>query len=323
MPMMCPKCRTSSQGRLECATCGTRLQFTARNPTAGDAAWQHTPLGRIVVGLLLSQGFALGLRMLWDSIVLDSQSIDVFTQLLCIQAVSAGCLFIAGLLTGAGQSYGFALGAIVGFTNSMILLGMQVAAGESLPQYLAIGQPIAQSLSGAMGGLVGSLIWRPLPVVKLAKPISEKNSPNAKGRKRSELFSGPIAWIRVLVGSAIVLAGAIFPTIVVKGLMNYTPLQIRSIEQTEFLTYEIAALAALLGALLAGVNTFNGIKQGLCVGLTSAAILFFIRLLDSKTSINEIVFTSGAVIGLTLVGGWFGCRLFPPVVTRRRKGIVY
>ncbi len=323
MPMMCPKCNTAHTRRTDCPACGTRLRVTGADVKTDGVAWQHTPLGRIVVGLLLSQGFALGLRMLKDSIFPEAQGTDEFTQIVWIQAVSGGCLFLAGMLTGAGQSFGFALGALVGFTNSLVLLGLQVAAGESLPEYLAISQPILHSFFGAFGGLVGSLIWRPLPVVRLAKPVADEKDPKHRTRRKAQLFSGPIAWLRVLVGSAIVVAGATFATLVVGVLYDYTPLRMSSIEQSQFMAYEIAALATLLGSCIAGVNTCNGAKQGLCVGLSSAAILFFIQLMNEQTEINQIVFTTAAILGLSVIGGWFGCRLFPPLAARKRKEIAY
>src|SRR5690348_11515271 len=67
MSMVCPQCHGSYSQRLHCPACNVRLEYrtgaSGRRPAlSGDRnAWQHTPWGRILIGLLLAQGLYYGL----------------------------------------------------------------------------------------------------------------------------------------------------------------------------------------------------------------------------------------------------------------------
>jgi hypothetical protein len=42
---------------------------------------------------------------------------------------------------------------------------------------------------------------------------------------------------------------------------------------------------------------------------------------DPKFTIESMIFTLSGIVILTLVGGWFGSRLFPPLIPgKRRRG---
>ena len=79
---------------------------------------------------------------------------------------------------------------------------------------------------------------------------------------------------------------------------------------------EIAALVSLLGASFAGATTPNGIKQGLCAGLGASVIVLGIKIVDPKFSLDWAVMHFGGVAIISLVGGWFGGQLFPPLSPR-------
>src|SRR5207253_2902153 len=74
MSMVCPQCASTFTQALQCPTCGVRLQYqlASRRSAAtlavpgADAApqWQHTPWGRIFVGVLLTQGLTYGMQLL-------------------------------------------------------------------------------------------------------------------------------------------------------------------------------------------------------------------------------------------------------------------
>ena len=76
MSMVCPECHGSFDQTLQCPTCNVRLQYRSGGrsagaaPAAGQGQWQNTPWGRIVVGILLSQGLGHGLQMLCTAGVL-------------------------------------------------------------------------------------------------------------------------------------------------------------------------------------------------------------------------------------------------------------
>ena len=69
MAMVCPKCGESFEQRWQCATCGVRLVYhPGERRSVGESLpasqWGQTPWGRILVGVILSQGLYYGLRQL-------------------------------------------------------------------------------------------------------------------------------------------------------------------------------------------------------------------------------------------------------------------
>jgi hypothetical protein len=94
--------------------------------------------------------------------------------------------------------------------------------------------------------------------------------------------------------------------------------------QAQLVTWEIAALALVAGGVLAGATTFNGLTQGLWVGIGSSTILFGIRLASSEMSFEFIVLTVISSLALALAGGWFGGQLLPPLYALpRRKRLLH
>ena len=73
------------------------------------------------------------------------------------------------------------------------------------------------------------------------------------------------------------------------------------------------------GRSLAGATTWNGTKQGLCVGIGAIALYVGFELANPKAGLEAMVFAIMCMLGLGLAGGWFGGHLFPPVDPRRRK----
>ena len=70
---------------------------------------------------------------------------------------------------------------------------------------------------------------------------------------------------------------------------------------------------------MAGSATSNGPKQGLFVGVTASMALVALQAQSPWT----VVLTVVSCFTLTLVGGWFGGQLFPPVqpiIRGRRVG---
>jgi hypothetical protein len=82
---------------------------------------------------------------------------------------------------------------------------------------------------------------------------------------------------------------------------------------------EMKALALLFAGALAGATTRNGVKQGFCVGLASTVIFIGIEMNYIESWLQMAGYTVLAVFSFSLVGGWFGSQLFPPVIPRRRQ----
>jgi hypothetical protein len=243
---------------------------------------------------------------------------------LLLQGIHALSLLIGGALTGAGQNRGVLFGSLLGLMNGLVFLLIQSGTGEAPTELAQFGQPILHLIFGAVGGLVGTLIWKPLPVVKMpALPQTPaKTSPPAQ--PKYDPFAGPICWVRVLTGIAVALGGVVWSRFILKWVVEASQgtLSIHSHTQAQLVCWEIGALATLIGAGWAGATTANGLKQGLCVGLGTSVLVIGIHLSNPKSVLETTLLMVVSILVLTLAGSWFGCQLFPPVAsTGRRKTI--
>ena len=93
--------------------------------------------------------------------------------------------------------------------------------------------------------------------------------------------------------------------------------QVESVPTGESSVYNISEMA---GGALAGATTFNGLSQGLWVGVGAGAIIFGLRSLKSGPSLELLIMTLASSLCLALVGSWFGSHLLPPAysVVRRK-----
>jgi hypothetical protein len=331
MSMVCPQCLGRFEQYLQCPKCGVPLAFpgSARNVVgiADDDRWQHSPWGRLVVGLLVTQGLAYGLRMLCDAGLLatsDEAERGVWSTLfgiILLQGLQGVSLLIGGALAGAGQTRGTSLGALLGILNGLVLLGIQYASGETVSQVLLYGTPILHMAFGALGGLIGSLIWRPLPTIVLATAPGEKRGTTARVNRSQPIFAGPVAWPRVVMGTAVVVAGVLWPKVILEFVLDASQgkMSLNSHMQAELVTWEITALFVAVGAGIAGAGTANGLKQGLCVAIGSLVILTPIQVTTTKFVLEHALFTAFTVVGLSLAGAWFARHLFPPVLANKPR----
>src|SRR5262249_51151079 len=147
--------------------------------------WQHTPWGRLLVGTLLAQGLAYGLKMLCTAGVLaavDDPSENVWATPIGTavwHSLQGFSLLASGALIGAGQPRAAFLGGVVGLLNSLLFLMIHHGSGEPLTELAMYGQPALHLASGALGGLLGGLVWKPLPALTMPTVSPE---PRHKGR---------------------------------------------------------------------------------------------------------------------------------------------
>jgi hypothetical protein len=333
MAMVCPQCKGSFEQALQCPSCGVRLLYQSRIRTAGgpglpaeDGQWQHTPWGRMLIGVLLAQGLAYGLQQFLTAGLLatgEGQATIWATLmgLLLLQGLQGLGVLIGGALTGAGQRRGLFFGAMLGLANGFVFLLIQRSGGGSVTEVDLYGQPLTHVAFGALGGLIGSLIWKPLPTLAVPGPAESKpKSPVPRGPFIPAL-AGPVAWVRVVVGSVIVIAGVFWPTLILSLVMQASQgqLSLDSRLQAQLLTWEIMGLFTLVGSGLAGATTSNGLKQGLCVGLTASIVLIGHRLGSGFIDVEQTAGVVVSILALTVAGGWFGGQLFPQVAPRRPR----
>ena len=333
MAMVCPQCTGAYEQRLECPTCGVRLQYALRGPRPKTqtvaARWQQTPWGRILIGLVLAQGLYFGLQHLLLGLVgiLNDQHLVQWTWtslsgLVFLQVVQVLTLIAGGMLAGCGQQRGVMLGALVGVWNGVLsvllepLVHPQFVPG--LTTLTLVGVPLVHIVFGTLGGWIGFTIWRP------ARPDAPADSGKAVRKAgvaatRRPLLAGRVAWFRVALGAVVAAAGYLTAAAVYNFLIDFSAGRLSSdgFWQDRVATWEIQALAILVGGAVAGYNTPNGSKQGACVGLLSAMFLMADLFGFNRATPEVAALTVVGCFCLCLFGGWFGSQLFPPVLEHR------
>jgi hypothetical protein len=290
--------------------------------------WQQTPWGRLFVGLLLAQGLYYVLHHLLTAGLLATREDEAnnvwatLTGLMLLQGLQVMSVLAAGLLTGAGQPRGLLFGSVVGVWNGVMFLLAQGWFGRPLTMMNMYGEPIIQAAFGALGGLIGSLIWKPSPML-LVPEVRRTPVPVAPTRERPSALAGPIAWTRVLTGITLAVGGIVWVNVIRDFILEASEgkLRINTHLQAELVTWEISALALLAGSALAGANTHNGLKQGLCVGIGTGIVLLGIRLAGNTFAPLPMLLNLVSMLALGMAGGWFGSQLLPPVhrVSRRKR----
>jgi hypothetical protein len=336
MPMVCPQCNGSFEQRWHCPSCGVRLTYQTQNSRVAQRVsaedvnrWQQTPWGRIFIGLLLAQGLYYSLRQLCTAGLLAASETgtgDVWNTLyglILLQGLQGVGLLVGGMLTGAGRRQGAFYGAVVGVWTGVISVVVASQTSMSMTPVALYGQPILHTAFGAVGGLLGTLIWRPLPALILAGDSRPARILTPKSRK-SSVLSGPVSWWRIIAGIAVAVGGSMWANVILELVLEGSEgrLTVDSHLQAQLVTFEIIAIALFGGGALSGATTANGIKQGLFVGLGVVAISTGIRMGMNKLQIESVFYSAFAAVALGIVGGWFGHHLFPPILRMgRSKGM--
>jgi hypothetical protein len=291
-----------------------------------DSQWQQTPWGKIVIGLILAQGLSFGLQQLLTAGFLASgDATDFWNTVLGVvlhHAVYAVSLLVGGALSGAGQRRGILYGALVGFVSGVISFMLQDHKSEAFSSILIYAEPLIHLATGAIGGGIGMLIWRPTPKL----PDLEGSSPTPVvlpgfGLALGNMFTGPVHLGRVCAGAFLIVIGVVWSSAILEFLLRASngSLALTSKLQAQLVSVELSALVALLGAGFAGATTRNGLKQGLCVGLGASAIVLGVQISNPKFALEAAIFTISGIVLVALVGGWFGGQLFPPLDPSKRK----
>lgn len=335
MAMVCPQCRVAHVQKLACPACGSRLQYVLlelsglryRRPNFNS--WRETPWGRLFVGLAL----ALGMNHVVGDFMMAAKLISIergqsalsgwLDSLVAMHALQIFSVFLAGLLTGAGQKRGAFYGAFVAFWSCVTF---QVLAGahygvNDLPARFA--ELLLLTSCGAAGGLTGSVGWRTTKTA--AVYLRPRSTSVRRPRPYRSGYAGPVAWMRVCMGIPLAVGGVVCAQSLREVLVDVGngKLVIESYFQADFVAWEISALAILAGSAFAGATCNNGLKQGLCVGIGTATALLGIRLANPHVSAGFLVATVVAAVCLSVTGGWFGSQLLPPVVRAARQRRVY
>ena len=334
MAMVCPQCAMSFEQRLRCPSCGARLLYDFRGPKPKPqpvSPWQQTPWGRILIGLILAQGLYFGLQHLIKGLleVLNGQGVLHWTWtsasgLVFLQIVQVVALTAGGVLAGGGQQRGVSLGALVGAWNGVLSVLLDPILHpdfiSALTPLAMLGVPLVHIVFGALGGWIGYSIWK--PVQPTLPPLAARHIRKAGvAHMRPSLFAGRVVWFRVALGAVFAAAGYMAAALIFNYIIDFGAGKLASdgLWQDRIVTWEIQALAILVGGGLAGYNTANGLKQGMFVGLASSVLLMTVLFGLSRMAPDQAALTVLGCFCLCLVGGWFGSQLFPPVLELRLR----
>jgi hypothetical protein len=333
MSMVCPQCNDAFEQRLSCPNCGVRLYYHSAggpvNRPNPNRRWQQSAIGRVLLGLVLAQGLWYGLGRLYTSFELVSKEQLSLNDsnpvvLIVLQGLQLLALLLGGLLAGAGHPAGEGIGAAVGLVNGLLCVVFQPIPGQGATTVALYSQPLLQAAVGALAGWIGRAVWKPLPSASPTRvtPAAKIGVPR---RPMASLFQGRVAWVRVAIGSIVAVVGSLSAALILEraiaagaprgGVAAYHDLMYL---QDRILTWEIKALALLFGGALAGINTRNGLKQGLCVGVVATLVLAGVLAAQGRATLPVLGGTALSALCLSLVGGWFGCQLLPPVLPSNR-----
>jgi ABC-type antimicrobial peptide transport system permease subunit len=321
----------SFEQALHCPTCGNALVYHAPRKAGFNYAelargWQHTDGGRFFIGIGLAQGLFYGLYLLLKSIFVaaygepfSSASMPPMTEVICVQALQLFGLVVGSVIAGVARRQAIVLGVYIGVANSILsyILGQWPIQAINTPLYFA--QPFIQIAVGAMGCIVSSLIWKPLAVVTL--PETPSRMAKKLGAKRPRVWkalAGPVSWLRVFIGVAVGISGCMTTRYILEAALNVSDkFSMDDTTQESMFLWALRAVALLLGGIVAGAGTANGLKQGLMAGMFSGAVMNVIMVY--RNSKPEVVVLSLLLsFALSLIGGWFGGQLLPRVVVRKR-----
>jgi hypothetical protein len=276
------------------------------------------------VGLIVAQGLAYGLQQLLTAgLLATGEHSTIWATLrgvLVLHGLQGACLLVGGALCGAGKQRGILYGSLVGLVNGLLFLVFQ-RQSDDMPTAVALyGLPVLHMAFGALGGLLGTVIWKPIPTIQVLE-VSDGAKPVSLPAPSFKFLAGPIYLGRVCLGIFVVVNGVVWSNAILNWVMNASQgtLEIRTHLQAQLIGWEVCALATLIGAGLAGSSTFNGLKQGLCVGIGSSLILAGVHMGDPKSMLETTLITVSGVMAMTLAGGWFGSQLFPPIRARKRR----
>lgn len=333
MELFCPACQAEFTGINRCPRCGGRV-FRPDEVTADGRPRprpRRTPVAPVAVGLGVAVGVYLGLAELAAAVGVTEGWV---TAGLRGFAVLAG-----GVLSGAGRRDGFGVGAVVGGGGGGLLLAADLLTTADPPSY-----PLAAALGlvGGVAGVVGAWVWPAPPVLDLPTPEPRRSSSIRLPAEPKTTADGPsVAWVRVLVGAAVIAAGVLLADAARVEAQAATrgALRVESRDAGQLLSASLAVLVGLAGGAVAAAGTGAWPRQGAMAGGLGAAgvvggVLFrptppvpVVYLLDRLgLAAADPAGLAAAAVGTAavgLIGGWFGGALFPPLAPRplwRRPG---
>jgi hypothetical protein len=358
MLTLCPQCNSTFEGSKQCPRCGCQLQHFNGQPGAKAThpffqmvvRLQQTLEGRIFVSVLLVLALSYGLLSLCRTSLqgLNAESggvpLDPLAKLSLFLAMQALAVLTGAALSGVGQRRGFVFGAMVGALNGLLivwglltgLFGLLFPAFTTEPltpgthsyPIALLALPALLTICGAVGGFLGSVIWKPAPDLTLVLFPGGKPGTPGWNPRRPEINSdpgameGPVALKKVVVGTVVAFLGGGWTDSLIDAILALSEGHMKITTDTDnLLAYVVVfSFSILTGGFIAGAGRFNWMKQGGCVGIGAAltlALLFWNGVAQHSVS---VVYPIIATLCLGPIGAWFGSEIMPPVSKKARLG---
>jgi len=306
----------------------------------------------VLIGVLLALGLCFGFLRLCSATLsalgagAENAGPSPLARLLIFQGLQALALLAGGILAGAGQRRGAGLGAIVGVMSGLLMMAAMLEGfvvfvdssfvrdlltpGTTLRNITLYGLPVLYAACGALGGLLGGAVWKPLSEIEGPSGAAPETSGHQTRRfalQRSVTacssltWAGPVAWGRVVAGTAVAVAGAVWTNAILNFviLASQGKVSILTAWEDQVSYGEVFSLSILIGGCVAGSNTFNGLTQGVRVGIGAAAILGMLFLSGFLQQSVPAMYPVLSTLFLGPIGGWFGSELLPPVYSAPRR----
>ena len=348
MQLFCPACQAAFPGTQRCPRCGGLLLLPHEaaessapkpRPVPVRAVAPPTPAGRVVVGAVFALGLYLGLRKLAMGAVLATHPDPdawwlSFEGLMAVCAGQALAVVFGAVVASAGRSVGFVFGAAVGSVCGGLFLAAELVAGAPPRDLVLYVQLFVLVFVGGVSGVFAARVWGAIPVLDMPIPDRNRLSSSRFAIDPPARDGRPTAWLRVLCGAIIIMVAVGVAEQVRSGAQKYSGgmLQVNSIGQGQFLTWQIAVLGVLCGGVAAGAGTGAGLRHGVMAGgLGGIGVLGLTAVRGeplgpvsywlSKLSIGHlppndpaaVVAALTGVVVLGVLGGWLGGTLFQPL----------
>ncbi|HUR54322.1 MAG TPA: hypothetical protein VMZ71_09335 [Gemmataceae bacterium] len=348
MQLFCPVCQAAFPAASRCPKCGGLLlmpqEAVESRPRFGAPPEEIRPtsLGRILVGTIITLGLYLALRKMANAWVLAHQvdpeawwaSADGLAAAFTAQGFAA---VVGAVLAAAGRGGGFAVGAAVGSVCGGLFLAVELVTGATGRDIVFYLQPPILALAGGVAGAISTRIWIAPPLLDMPVPAAPPGSKLSSLQFSKEEIGEkgrPTEWVRILVGAGVIVIGFLAAEQVRYFAQKYSGgmLQVQSISQGEFMSWQLALLVILFGGGVAAAGTGAGIWHGALAGLLGGAAAVGLNAQRGgpnqpstywleKLSLSGlppldtyvIIAIGGGVFLAAVVGGWLGGQLLPPL----------
>jgi hypothetical protein len=320
MAAICSMCSAPLDSKAKCLRCGYE---NAAKPRGGPR-WLNTTSGRLAIGLIVSQGLFYALERLFTGILLASQGGTVEeiwanpANTVWLQLAQLLGVLVGGILAGGSQEKVVPLGCLVGAWNGVLSLLFQQLPADLVGPIALYSAPLVHGVVAVCGALIGARIWRPIVTVETGPVLG---SAAKKAAPPKPVLAGRIAWLRVVVGTALAVGGYLYAELIFEKILSLSGGKsgYETAFQDNLIIWQLRVFAGVVGGLIAGMMTTNGFKQGLLVGLGSSVILMGVQI----SRPGDLLLAWGMVLLISfsaaIAGGWFGGALFPPLDPYRRR----